>query len=155
MERLENALFPTTEHVDQPTQDYIGAIPNAVQQWRSENIGIKDRPISLCLVGPSRRGKTKLARSLGKHHYIMGKAMGPTAVHPDAEYIIFDDCGWKGWRDWLKPWIGGQEEISVRPLFQNRRNLRWGKPGVVCCNDLPDSIRNDDWFRSNVQVVEM
>jgi hypothetical protein len=54
VQRLEGTLFPDTLSSSTKRNDYIGAIPAAVQQWADTQIGNNDRPMSLCLVGPSR-----------------------------------------------------------------------------------------------------
>jgi hypothetical protein len=149
---LEGDLFKGVAAVSEPSNGYVGDLPDTVSMWRATEMRRGDRPMSLVIVGPSRKGKTEMARSLGQHHYVHGEFHVPE-ISDRAEYLIIDDCGWKGWRTTMKSWIGGQKEISVRRLYKGGVNITWDRPCVIVCNDLPETIRNDPWFSANTIII--
>lgn len=129
-------------------------VPEVMRSWaHGERFGL-DRPMSICVVGPSRLGKTEWARSLGRHAYL-NSIFAPGVVTSDAEYLVIDDCGWKDWRQTMKPWIGAQKEITVRPLYHAAVTVSWGKPCIILANDIPDKVREDAWWTRNVITVDL
>lgn len=126
-------------------------MPDIVQVWKDQlNI---DRPKSLIIWGPSRLGKTELARSLGKHMYFNG-LFNADKLDSDAEYAIFDD-----WDDWskffgYKQWIGAQREFDVTDKYRSKRRFIWGKPCIILANTYPNFI-DQDWIYSNCFVFNI
>lgn len=124
--------------------------------------------------GPTQVGKTTWARSLGPHVYFMGVMSGEVALRdmPDAEYAVFDDM--RGGIDFFpswKEWLGSQATVSVKKLYRDPVQLKWGKPSIWLANQDPRdqlranitertphgkvrAIENDiEWLEGNCQFV--
>lgn len=123
------------------------------------------RPMSLCLYGPSRTGKTTWARSLGAHVYFERLMSGKVALDnvADAEYAVFDDCSITHTPGW-KSWFGAQAVIGIRALYRDTQYVNWNKPIIWCANrdpridmqnDVNDERRHNffqddiDWINAN------
>lgn len=153
MERLQYAA----NHIFKPTlppyvPDHVfESIPPAVQQWLDQIDTV--RPKSLILWGPTRTGKTELARSLGPHVYHQG--IFNLDDHFDtAKYAVFDD-----WTDWskfyqYKCWIGSQKQFAVTDKYCKKRTIRWGKPAIIVSNYYPN-FPDDAWIRGNTIILHV
>lgn len=119
------------------------------------------RKRSLCIYGPTRVGKTTWARSLGMHVYFMGMISGEVAVRdmPTAEYAVFDDMrgGIKFFPAW-KEWFGSQQVVTVKKLYRDPLQIKWGKPCIWLSNADPRSgmeMEDIEWLEGNCDFVFM
>lgn len=105
------------------------------------------RSRSLVLYGASRLGKTLWARSLGPHVYVMGMLSGAVLLRdaPEAKYAVFDDMrGGIGMFPSFKEWLGAQSVVTVKKLYRDPVQLKWGKPCIWLANSDPrDQLRQD------------
>lgn len=126
-------------------------VPPVVQQWLDQR-SVR-RPLSLILWGPSRTGKTELARSFGRHMYFNG-AFNVDDWDADAEYAVFDD-----WEDWTKfwqykQWIGAQQRFAVTDKYRAKRTVDWGKPVIIVSNS--DPVFSDMcWLSANTMKLHV
>lgn len=135
-ERLEyvaNKLFKPSLPEYTPSFTF-SSIPPIVDQWLQQIDDV--RPKSLIIWGPSRTGKTELARSLGQHIYFNG-LFNIDDFNENAKYAIFDD-----WEDWCKlyqwkQWIGAQQYFAVTDKYRKKRTIKWGKPCIILSNVDP------------------
>lgn len=123
----------------------FSTIPPIVKQWQEQ--WDRDRPLSLIIWGPSRTGKTQLARSLGKHVYWNGY-FNLSDFDDTVQYAIFDD-----WEDWTKftqykQWLGAQEQFTATDKYMRKRTIHWGKPCIVLSNSEPN-FSDTDWISAN------
>ena len=111
-------------------------VPDAARQWaerylEGESTG---RPKSLCLVGPSRIGKTAWARSLGPHIYLNSYYTLDKFFKP-GNYIVLDDIPFERFPPW-KAIVGCQEEFELTDKYKPKKTIKnWNKPCIICCND--------------------
>lgn len=118
------------------------------------------RPRSLVLYGKSLVGKTTWARSLGPHVYFLGAISGSIAIRdmPNAEYAVFDDMrgGISFFHSW-KEWLGGQKVVTVKKMYRDPVQIKWGRPTIYCCNADPREemkCRDDiEWLEANCTFV--
>lgn len=131
----------------------------ALDGWALENVtnwlpSISVRPKSLILIGDSRLGKTAWARKHGEHVYYNGfwNVAKLDCLGPDTKYIVWDDLhNWESFN--YKQWLGGQWEFDVTGKYRAPRTIRaWGRPSIVCCNELPTCLDNS-WVKSNCLIV--
>ncbi|ANC51601.1 replication associated protein [Faeces associated gemycircularvirus 19] len=127
----------------------LGMVPQ-LDEWRRESLG--DNPVegksrSLVLYGPSRLGKTIWARSLGPHVYIMGLLSGAVLLRdaPGASYAVFDDMrGGLPMFPSFKEWFGSQSLVTVKKMYRDPVQMRWGKPCIWLANSDPrDQLKAD------------
>ena len=116
-------------------------VPPQVLDWLRQLEELLDRYVALCLYGPTRTGKTHLARQFGHHLYFRGSinwnkwATGVGA----AKYIVFDDIDWsaknKYTRDTQKAIFSGQASFDECSSDAYMRTITHGKPVIVCMNN--------------------
>lgn len=153
LERLEyaaNAKFKPALP-SYTSQFTFSSIPPIVQQWLDQLNEV--RPKSLILWGPTRTGKTALARSLGQHMYFNG-LFNIDDWNPDAKYAIFDDFfDWSKFSQY-KQWLGAQHQFTATDKYRKKRTLIWGKPCILLSNQLP-GFGDMDWVRSNCFILNV
>jgi hypothetical protein len=106
---------------------------------------------SIWMYGPSRMGKTQLARSLGQHWYMQG--MWSLEEYTDeAAYGVIDDFDWEQFKKYgYKGLLGLQYELVVTDKYRGKRTIKHGKPVVFVTNDLPVfSPQEWAWLEANV-----
>ena len=114
------------------------------------------RPRCLCLIGPTKLGKTLVARSFGRHSYFHGN-WNIHQYDPDALYNVFDDI--KGQLDGFdfKPFMGAQADISVTDKYHHKKMYHNSKPAIYLSNTDPLTTRrgreNRDWLKGNCTIV--
>ncbi|WGO62810.1 replication protein [Genomoviridae sp.] len=117
------------------------------------------RAKSLVLYGASRLGKTLWARSLGKHVYIMGILSGAVLLRdmPEASYAVFDDIrGGLGMFHSFKEWLGAQQIVTVKKLYRDPVQVKWGKPCIWLANSDPrDQLKADTTDRTPKGRVDL
>lgn len=131
--------------------------PTELDQWVDQAFTASiDRPVSLCLVGPSRLGKTEWARSLGTHMYFCGM-INLDEWDDDAKYMVLDDFEWK-FVPAKKQLIGAQKQIVLTDKYRKKKTVKWGKPVIYLCN--PDqnpfnemTLFEKHWYRQNFNEI--
>lgn len=114
-----------------------------------------DRPKSLILVGPTRLGKTRWARSLGKHIYWCNSPVFSSADFLGALYVVVDDVPWEYFKC-KKQLLGGQKEFTVTEKYQPLMEITFGKPVIYLCNEDPRKDMKDyevEYYGKNVIYV--
>jgi hypothetical protein len=147
-------------------EDFI--VPKELDNWYDENITNKpERPKSLILLGGTRLGKTRWARSLGKHIYWYGMHNLDNWVD-DVGYIIFDDWPWDFKKfELCKSIIGCQEQFTMTDKYVKKKTIsNWSRPCIILNNprcDIVTKISNDDnfhqthlsWIEDNCTTVDI
>ena len=114
-----------------------------------------ERLKSLVIFGPSRKGKTLWARSLGKHAYFGGLFSLDEATD-DVAYAIFDDMqGGLEFFHSYKFWLGCQAQFYATDKYKGKKLVHWGKPGIYLANNDPreDKGADTDWLNANCIFV--
>jgi hypothetical protein len=139
--------FNTTQHWADEVWGFIGnlLVPPG---------GREDGVYSLWFYGPSRLGKTQLARSLGRHWYMQGM-WNVESYCDDAEYGVLDDITWDSLKVSYKALLGWQRDITVTDKYRKKCNYTHGKGVIVLSNELPAfSLEEYEWLRKNVHFVQ-
>lgn len=70
----------------------------------------------------------------------MGVMSGEVALRdmPDADYAVFDDMrgGIEFFPSW-KEWLGSQAVVTVKKLYRDPVQVKWGKPCIWLANSDP------------------
>lgn len=106
---------------------------------------------SLWIHGPSRLGKTVLARSLGTHWY-MGGGWNIENFDDEAEYGVLDDLTWDQLKYNYKGMLGLQQDVVITDKYKKKSNIKGGRPVIVLTNTLPD-FTADEWAWLGVNVT--
>ncbi|QGF19376.1 replication associated protein [Antarctic virus COCH21_74] len=110
---------------------------------------------SIWLWGPSRYGKTVLARSLGVHWY-MGGGWCVDNFDDDADYGVLDDLTWDQLKYNYRGMLGLQRDIVVTDKYKKKTTVRGGRPVIVLTNELPEFQAYEmAWLAANVTFVEI
>jgi len=105
---------------------------------------------SLWLYGPSRMGKTILARSLSTHWYMMG-AWNVDAYDDQADYGVLDDIAWESLSRYYKGMLGIQMDVTVTDKYKKKSIITHGRPVIVLSNALPTfTVEEATWLDANV-----
>lgn len=132
-------------------------VPLPLEEWAQGQLARPRpaRPRSLCVIGPSRLGKTEWARSLGPHWYF-NTLFTPDNMTGLAEYAVMDDIDCKFFPNY-KGWFGAQKEFSVTGRYRATKTIGWGNPIIWCCNEDPrwdaKSGWDNDWLEANCDFV--
>ena len=87
------------------------ALPPEFVSWSSQIGTTADRYLALVMFGPSRTGKTALARQIGPHLYFRGSVNYDRweLAENGKSYCVFDDVDWSAYsRDQMKAILSGQ-----------------------------------------------
>lgn len=121
----------------------------------------RGRPKSLALVGPSRTGKTELARCIGPHIYLNSYyALSEMITHEWADYIIFDDIPWERIPA-PKALLGCQSDFVLTDKYHKKISIKnWSKPAIVLWNEDmdPRSTWSEDttnWAKKNIIFINI
>ena len=105
---------------------------------------------SLWIYGPSRLGKTVLARSLGYHWYMQG-AWNVDAYDDEADYGVLDDIPWENLQRYYKGLLGIQMDVTVTDKYKKKSVITHGRPVIVITNELPTfTVAEAAWLETNV-----
>ena len=142
---------------ENPFQEFL---PNTqLDSWALDNVTnwipcASKRPQSLILVGESRLGKTAWARARGEHIYFSGQwnMEKLDGLCDTTKFIVWDDLyNWESFN--YKQWLGGQWEFEVSGKYRAPRTVSaWGRPSIICCNELPACL-NNQWVRDNTLIM--
>lgn len=89
----------------------------------------------------------------------MGLVSGEVALRdmPDAEYAVFDDIrGGIKFFPAYKEWFGAQKVVTVKKLYRDPVQIKWGKPCIWLANDDPrDQLTPEEigWLEGNCDFV--
>lgn len=105
---------------------------------------------SLWIYGPSRQGKTILARSLGVHWY-MQQSWNVDAHDDNADYGVLDDIPWEALQRYYKGIMGIQLDVTVTDKYKKKTVITHGRPVIILTNELPTfSVAEAAWLEANV-----
>ncbi len=150
-----NAEFKaaTREYVD-PYPNHPWLLPGAVKKWLREEFNKPERAKALCLVGPSRFGKTTWARSLGKHIF-WRQSTNLDTWDPSAKYLIIDDIDWKFLPN-KKCWLTAMGDMTVTDRYRPKRDICNYKPCIYLTNNDPrDQFEpgESEYWEANMEIV--
>lgn len=108
---------------------------------------------SLWLYGPTRLGKTTLARSMGPHWY-MQSMWNAACLDENAKYGVLDDIPWENMKFNYKAMLGMQKDVTVTDKYRKKSVYKGGLPVIVLSNELPDFSHNEmAWLNENVSFL--
>ncbi|AUM61783.1 Rep [uncultured virus] len=130
--------------------DQLGAKLLKFNQDVAKGVAYRGDRKSLWLYGPSRLGKTVLARSLGTHWYMLMQ-WNIDAHDDDAEYGVLDDIDWDSLKRYYKGMMGCQSDITVTDKYKKKTIIQHGRPVIILTNELPIfSVAEASWLEANV-----
>jgi hypothetical protein len=113
------------------------------------------RTKSIWLSGPSRYGKSGLARSLGEHSY-MQNLWNLDNLSDEATYLVLDDLNWDSWKYQYKSILGCQLDVTFTGKYRAPKTFRYNMPCIVCTNVLPTfTLEELNWMMYNVVFIEI
>lgn len=119
---------------------------------RGERVGVK----SVWLIGPSRFGKTALARSVGRHWYMQGVWCVDNLSDESHVYGVLDDIPWESLKYQYRSLLGCQKDVTYTDKYRAKKTFQMGYPVIVCTNELPAfSEEERNWLRVNVDFYEV
>ena len=142
-----------TPYVSQWTIDLFPFVPAEFTEWKLSQFDEPrpDRPKCLVLVGPTRCGKTALARCLGRHMYF--NAMVDFRLWDDsAEYAVFDDFAFEFIPN-KKCFFGGQRQFTITDKYMGKKSVTWGKPSIFLTN-TPFPF-DEDFYTHNCVIINL
>lgn len=147
---------------ESPPETYVTPVQEAQHELSAAQH--RPRPKTLILWGPTRTGKSLLARALGKHMYHSGK-FNINVCTTDVDYAIFDDLkdGFNSPNFDYKAWMGGQNEFTIDGKWMRETKFVWNsKPCIYICNRDPLEGKEGvvrgvdyDWIRSNSTSIHV
>lgn len=136
----------------------FSAVPDPIIRFRGRlgNYIRGERDMrSIWLWGPSRIGKTQLARSLGKHCYMQG-IWNFKCLSDQAEYGVFDDISFESIKFQYKQLFGLQKNVNFTGKYQRPTTFEWGIPIIFISNELPSFAWDEQaWLDVNVDFVHV
>lgn len=138
--------------------DFNAFIPQEIYDWKvdleSHVRGVRDMK-SLWLHGPTRLGKTQLARSLGCHSY-MANTWNFTTLRDDVSYAVLDDIDWDSIKWQYRALFGLQSDVSFTGKYKRPTKFVWGIPIIFLSNELPYfPPETKAWMDQNVTFVHI
>lgn len=113
------------------------------------------RTKSIWLFGPSKTGKSTLARSIGKHAY-MQNTWCVDELSDDAQYLVLDDIAWDTWKWQYKSVLGCQKDVIFTGKYARPRRFNFNMPCIVCSNEKPVfSVDELNWLDVNIDFFEI
>lgn len=130
----------------------LGAVTAFIRDMEM-GVGVRGERRSLWLWGPSRMGKTCMARSLGTHWYMNGQ-WNVECYDDAAQYGVLDDISWESLRFNYKGLLGLQQDVTVTDKYKKKSVIKGGKPVIVLSNELPIFTPDELlWMNANVTFV--
>ena len=140
--------------------DYLMWLDDWVMKWYTGQ-PLEHRPKGLCLIGPSRTGKTTLLSLLGEFSYFKN-VWNLDNWEAATAYTIMDDMDatdeGKGLSfSWFKPFFGAQDAITITDKFKPKQDIYNGKPLIWLNNyGLDETFKSttaQDYIRKNMEIV--
>lgn len=130
---------------------------NFIDAVQSEPAGGRENLRGMWFVGPSRFGKTSLARSLGKHWYMQCAWSVDNLDDNPQLYGVLDDLAWRGGLDRsYKALLGAQTDITLTDKYRAKKTFKFGHLVIVCSNELPDFTEEEkNWLRVNIDFYRI
>jgi len=143
-----------------PIRDFasFSAVPEVVTRFREQlNThvpGTRDMR-SMWIHGPSRLGKTQLARSLGNHCYMQG-IWNLKCLSDNSQYAVFDDIDFESIKYIHKQIFGLQEDVNFTGKYMRPTTFKWGIPIIFITNTVPFlDYEVQEWMEVNVDFVNI
>jgi hypothetical protein len=152
--RLESDWKEVPELYVSPWELADFRVPAELREWLEEILSERPRSRTLAITGPSRTGKTCLARALGPRHMYMGQNFCLEAWDAEAKYLILDDIGVKDLPSW-KGLIGCQEEYVITDKYCRKKRVK-GMPCIWIGNSVPlfpDPADQEWWDANTIQCT--
>lgn len=140
--------------------DYLIWLDQWVENWFTGK-PLEHRPKGLCLIGPSRTGKTTLISCLGTFSYFKN-VWNMDCWEGKAAFNVMDDMDagdeGKGLSFcWYKPFFGAQDAITITDKFKPKQDIYNGKPLIWLNNyRLEDTFQSKtawDYIQKNMEIV--
>jgi len=110
---------------------------------------------SMWWVGPSRYGKTSLARSIGRHWYMQSSWSIDNFCDNDGLYGVLDDIPWDGLKYAYKSLLGCQKDVTWTDKYRSKKTFKFGYPVIVVSNHLPTFTEEErSWLSVNVDFYQ-
>lgn len=159
---VDRIMVPDRVHEPEKVYPDAFVIPEAMRPYLHQFVvdmayghGQRGNRKSLWLHGPSRLGKTVIARSLGRHWYMMG-SWNIDGYSDDAQYGVLDDIDWERMKPFYKGLLGLQRNVTVTDKYKPKREIAGGKPVIVLTNDLPMfTLEEAQWLAANVNFYQV
>lgn len=140
--------------------DYLMWLDQWVENWHTGK-PLEHRPKGLCLIGPSRIGKTALLSCLGDFSYFKNM-WNIDCWEGKAAFTVMDDMDagdeGKGLSFcWYKPFFGAQDAITVTDKYKPKEDIYNGKPLIWLNNfDIEDTFKSSkaqDYISKNMEII--
>ncbi|KAI1505395.1 hypothetical protein F5X99DRAFT_243215 [Biscogniauxia marginata] len=132
-------------------------LPNDIGNWASNILRDGKPKKSLCIVGPSRTGKTVWAESLGPHVICNGDYnLQSLRSAFEASYAIFKNIDIRTF-PWPK-FVTGNPSIRICDRYELAEHIGWGIPSIFIFNEDPRlqlEHRLRDFWDSQVITVHI
>lgn len=113
------------------------------------------RTKSIWLYGPSKTGKTTLARSIGRHVRLCN-GWCVDEIDDDADYLIIDDIDWEKWKYQYKALLGCQTNVVFHGKYARPKVYKFNMPTIVLSNTKPSFEKEElDWIDVNVDFFNI
>lgn len=110
---------------------------------------------SMWWVGPSRYGKTSLARSIGRHWYMQSAWSIDNFCDNDGLYGVLDDIPWDGLKYAYKSLLGSQKDVTWTDKYRAKKTFKFGYPVIVVSNHIPEFTEEEkSWLNANVDFLQ-
>lgn len=131
-----------------------------IELWSSQvaNMERGDRTgaRSMWFIGPSRMGKTCLARSIGNHWYMQTNFNLTNICDEEKVYGVLDDIDWDILSKFFKGLLGCQKDVDLHDKFCRKKRFTLGYPVIICTNEPPIlSNEQAQWLRKNVDFYKI
>lgn len=142
--------------------DYLVWLDQWVENWFTGK-PLEHRPKGLCIIGPSRTGKTTLISCMGTFSYFKN-VWNMDCWEGKAAFNVMDDMDagdeGKGLSFcWYKPFFGAQDAITITDKFKPKQDIYNGKPLIWLNNyRLEDTFQSKtawDYIEKNMVIVHI
>jgi hypothetical protein len=143
------------------TLDSFTNIPQLLSTYADMIISdadIGDRPKSLCVISPTRYGKTQWARAITPDHSYLATNYMLDSINQESRLVIFDDIDMLTIAAHYKFWFGMQEEANLTDKYRKKiRVLRGWRGFIYLCNDDPRNEKGIDttWLNGNCYFIRL
>lgn len=136
LEYFARERYATNVPYENPFDAEDFKLPAEVKTWLKEEFIKTERAKCLCLIGPSRYGKTAWARSLGHHIFMRGQT-NLEKWSDDARYIVLDDIGWKFVAPSAKQLLTAMGEVDLTDKYRKKVTKVNYLPAIYLTNRDP------------------